>query len=168
MSYTITPQSVKSLLNAEASVGESVRVQGWLRSKRDSKAGISFLAIHDGSCFDTIQAVVPADLDNYESEVKKLSTGCSVDVVGKLVQSEGKGQSLEIQASRVEVVGTVDDPEGYPIAKKRHTSSTCVRRRICARAPIPLVRSPVSAQRWPTPYINFSLITVFTGSIRRS
>ena len=121
MSHTIPPQSVKSLLHADASVGESVRVQGWLRSKRDSKAGISFLAIHDGSCFDTIQAVVPADLDNYESEVKKLSTGCSVDVIGILVQSEGKGQALEIQATQVEVVGTVDDPEGYPIAKKRHT-----------------------------------------------
>ena len=121
MSHTISPQSVKSLLKAETSVGDSVRVQGWLRSKRDSKAGISFLAIHDGSCFDTIQAVVPSDLDNYESEVKKLGTGCSVDVVGVLVQSEGKGQALEIQATQVEVVGTVDDPEGYPIAKKRHT-----------------------------------------------
>src|SRR6056300_1971877 len=121
MSHTITPQPVKSLLKAETSVGDSVRVQGWLRSKRDSKAGISFLAIHDGSCFDTIQVVAPSDLDNYESEVKKLGTGCSVDVVGVLVQSEGKGQALEIQATQVEVVGTVDDPEGYPIAKKRHT-----------------------------------------------
>jgi len=92
-----------------------------LRSKRDSKAGISFLAVHDGSCFDPIQAVVPAGLDNYESEVLKLSTGCAVAVRGELVASQGKGQSVEIQATRVEVVGWVEDAETYPIAKKRHS-----------------------------------------------
>ena len=117
----IAVDSVKRLLAATDRTGSTIRVQGWLRSKRDSKAGISFLAIHDGSCFDSIQAVVPADLHNYESEVKKLSTGCSVEVCGVLVESEGSGQALEIQATEVRVVGLVDDPEGYPIAKKRHT-----------------------------------------------
>ena len=77
--------------------------------------------MHDGSCFDAIQAVVPAELGNYESEVLKLSTGCAVQVSGELVESQGKGQNLEIQASAVEVVGWVDDAETYPIAKKRHT-----------------------------------------------
>ena len=92
-----------------------------MRSKRDSKAGISFLAVHDGSAFDAIQAVVPNELSNYEDEILKLSTGCSVIVTGELVESQGKGQSVEIQATSVEVVGWVDDAESYPIAKKRHT-----------------------------------------------
>jgi asparaginyl-tRNA synthetase len=98
-----------------------VTVRGWLRSKRDSKAGISFLAVHDGSCFDPIQAVVPSDLPNYESEVLELGTGCAVVVSGELVPSQGKGQQVEIQASAVAVVGWVDDAEHYPIAKKRHS-----------------------------------------------
>ena len=112
---------IRTLFESDATLGQSVTVKGWLRSKRDSKAGISFLAIHDGTCFDPIQAVVPNTLANYESEVLALSTGCAVEVSGELVASEGKGQSLEIQASEVVVVGMVDDPESYPIAKKRHT-----------------------------------------------
>ena len=113
--------SVKSALSGQVGVGQQVSVRGWLRSKRDSKAGISFLAVHDGSCFDAIQAVVPSGLSNYESEVLKLSTGCAVLVTGELVESQGKGQNLEIQATAVEVVGWVEDAETYPIAKKRHT-----------------------------------------------
>jgi len=113
--------SIKSVLNDAALIDTEVTVCGWLRSKRDSKAGISFLAVHDGSCFDAIQAVVPNGLDNYDDEVLALSTGCAVIVTGQLVASQGKGQSVEIQASAVEVVGQVDDPEAYPIAKKRHT-----------------------------------------------
>ncbi len=113
--------TVKATLKGEVSTGSQVEVRGWLRSKRDSKAGISFLAVHDGSCFDPIQAVVPSSLDNYDSEVLKLSTGCAVIVTGTLVASQGKGQSVEIQASAVEVVGWVEDAESYPIAKKRHS-----------------------------------------------
>jgi len=112
---------VADLLRSDPSDGQSVAVRGWLRSKRDSKAGISFLAVHDGSAFDPIQAVVPAELPNYESELLSLTTGCAVEVRGTLVASQGKGQSVEIQASDVKVVGRVDDPESYPIAKKRHT-----------------------------------------------
>ncbi|MBT3411177.1 MAG: asparagine--tRNA ligase [Halieaceae bacterium] len=113
--------TVVAALKGELAVGSQVMVKGWLRSKRDSKAGISFLAVHDGTAFDAIQAVVPSDLDNYESEVLKLSTGCAVVICGELVESQGKGQSVEIQATEVEVVGWVDDAETYPIAKKRHT-----------------------------------------------
>ncbi len=112
---------VVDLLRRSPEGAGEVAVRGWLRSKRDSKAGISFLAIHDGSSFDAIQAVVPADLDNYEAEVRHLTTGCAVEVKGELVASQGKGQSVEIQATEVRVVGWVDDPESYPIAKKRHT-----------------------------------------------
>ena len=113
--------SVVSVLKGQAAIGQQVCVRGWLRSKRDSKAGFSFLAVHDGSCFDAIQAVAPASLANYENELLKLSTGCAVVVRGELVASQGKGQNVEIQASAVEVVGWVDDPETYPIAKKRHS-----------------------------------------------
>lgn len=112
---------VLDLLRTDPDTGGEVAVRGWLRSKRDSKAGISFLAIHDGSSFDAIQAVVPADLENYESEVLQLTTGCSVELRGTLVPSQGKGQQVEIQASELRVLGWVDDPETYPIAKKRHT-----------------------------------------------
>ncbi|MCL4110178.1 UNVERIFIED_CONTAM: hypothetical protein GTU68_026698 [Idotea baltica] len=113
--------TISAALKGRVATGTQVTVKGWLRSKRDSKAGISFLAIHDGTAFDAIQAVVPSELDNYQSEVLKLSAGCSVIVSGELVESQGKGQSVEIQATAVEVVGWVDDAESYPIAKKRHT-----------------------------------------------
>ena len=113
--------SVKNLLGDEALIGSHVTVQGWLRSKRDSKAGISFLAVNDGSHFDSLQCVAPKELDNYEDEVLKLATGCAVIVSGELVASQGGGQSVEIQASHVELIGGIDDPESYPIAKKRHT-----------------------------------------------
>lgn len=117
----MTKSTISSLLSGTTSVGIKVTVKGWVRSKRDSKAGISFIAIHDGSCFDAIQAVVPNDLDNYEDEVLKISTGAAVVIEGELVESQGKGQSVEIHAQSVEVVGWVDEPETYPIAKKRHT-----------------------------------------------
>lgn len=113
--------SVKNLIGDEALIGIHVTVQGWLRSKRDSKAGISFLAVNDGSHFDSLQCVAPKELENYEDEVLKLSTGCAVIVSGELVASQGGGQSVEIQASHVELIGGIDDPESYPIAKKRHT-----------------------------------------------
>ena len=96
--------SVAAALGGLVATGQHVTVKGWLRSKRDSKAGISFLAIHDGSSFDPIQAVVPADLANYEEQILKLSTGCAVQVSGELVASQGKGQSLEIQATEVVVM----------------------------------------------------------------
>ncbi|MBQ75063.1 MAG: asparagine--tRNA ligase [Gammaproteobacteria bacterium] len=113
--------TVVSMLKGEQPVGQKVTAQGWVRSKRDSKAGISFIAIHDGSCFDAIQAVVPNDLHNYEAEVLPITTGSAVCISGELVESQGKGQSVEIQATEVKVIGLVDDPETYPIAKKRHT-----------------------------------------------
>src|SRR3954452_16282848 len=97
--------SVKQALKGEVAVGSEVTVRGWIRTRRDSKAGLSFLAINDGSCFDSLQVVAPAALANYQSDVLKLSTGCSVIATGQLVQSQGKGQTVEVQASKVEVVG---------------------------------------------------------------
>ncbi|MEM0954081.1 MAG: asparagine--tRNA ligase [Pseudomonadota bacterium] len=113
--------SVASALRGDITVGATVTVQGWVRSKRDSKAGISFIAVHDGSSFDPIQTVVPNTLENYEVEVLAITTGCAVSVSGTLVESQGKGQTVEIQADTVTVVGWVEDAETYPIAKKRHS-----------------------------------------------
>ena len=113
--------TVKDLLNHSQSLNSAVSVNGWVRSKRDSKAGISFIELHDGSCFASIQAVVPNTLGNYDTEVLAISTGCAIRVEGMLVPSQGKGQSVEIQVTEVTLVGTVADPESYPIAKKRHS-----------------------------------------------
>lgn len=117
----MTPTPIKNILNHTVPADTEVCIQGWVRSKRASKGGFSFIHLHDGSCFDTIQAVADETLDNYTSEIGRLGTGCSVRITGKLVKSEGRGQDREIQASNVTVIGWVDDPETYPIAKKRHT-----------------------------------------------
>lgn len=113
--------SIASVLRGKVAVGEIVTIRGWVRSKRDSRASISFIEVNDGSAFGSIQAVAPAALDNYESEVLHITTGCAVSISGTLVESQGKGQSVEIQAAEVNVVGWVEDAESYPIAKKRHT-----------------------------------------------
>ena len=112
--------SISSLVSGDA-IGTEVRVQGWVRTRRDSKAGLSFIAVHDGSCFSAIQVVAHNTLDNYASEVQRLTAGCAIDVVGTLVESKGKGQKVEVKASSVTVVGWVDDPETYPMAPKRHS-----------------------------------------------
>ncbi|EEY71089.1 Asparagine--tRNA ligase [Grimontia hollisae] len=112
---------VADVLHGKAAVDTEVTVRGWIRTRRDSKAGISFLAIYDGSCFDPIQAVVPNELNNYQEEVLRLTTGCSVEVTGKVVESPGQGQAYELQATDVKVVGWVEDAETYPMAKTRHS-----------------------------------------------
>ncbi|HEY4581343.1 MAG TPA: asparagine--tRNA ligase [Lysobacter sp.] len=117
----MTIMSVEHALAGKVPAGGEVTVRGWVRTRRDSKAGLSFVNVSDGSCFAPIQVVAPADLPNYESEVKRLSAGCAVVATGKLVQSQGQGQAFEIQASSIEVVGFVDDPETYPIQPKAHS-----------------------------------------------
>jgi asparaginyl-tRNA synthetase len=103
--------------------GTALTVKGWIRTRRDSKAdgGLSFLTVHDGTCFDPIQVVARAGLSNYATDVLRLTTGCSVEVDGELVASQGKGQSVEIVASAVRVVGFVDNPDTYPVAMKKHS-----------------------------------------------
>jgi asparaginyl-tRNA synthetase len=113
--------SVKQALSGTLDAGSTVTVRGWVRTIRDSKAGLSFVNITDGSCFDPIQAVVPSTLANYDSEVKHLTSGAGVIVRGILVPSQGKGQRFELQADAVEVAGFVDDPLTYPIQPKPHT-----------------------------------------------
>ncbi len=113
--------SVKQALAGQPAVGAKVEVRGWVRTRRDSKAGISFIAVSDGGCFDAVQLVVPNTLENYASEILKLTAGSSLSAMGTLVQSQGKGQSFEIQADSVTVIGLVDDPETYPIQPKQHS-----------------------------------------------
>ena len=117
----MTPHSIRSILRHEVPPGTEVCIEGWVRSRRSSRGGFSFVQVHDGSCFDGLQAVVDAALPNYASEVEALGAGCAVRITGQLVESRGRHQDREIQAGAVEVLGWVEDPETYPIAKKRHT-----------------------------------------------
>jgi asparaginyl-tRNA synthetase len=113
--------SVASVFKGDHAVGSQVTVRGWVRTRRDSKAGISFLALYDGSCFDPIQGVIPNNLANYDEEVLKLTAGCSVVMTGDVVESPGAGQAFEMQVTQIEVTGWVDDPDTYPMSAKRHS-----------------------------------------------
>ncbi len=113
--------AITDILAGKYPVNESITFHGWIRTRRDSKAGLSFLSIHDGSCFDAIQAIVNNDIDNYHNEVLKLTTGCAVKVTGLLVESPGQGQAFEVQATQVQVLGFVEDPDTYPMAAKNHS-----------------------------------------------
>jgi len=113
--------SVKDALTGKVDLGEDITLKGWVRTRRDSKGGFSFINLHDGSCFDPIQVVADQALPNYEEEIKRLTTGCSVEVRGKLVESLGKGQPVEVKADSVKVAGWVEDPDTYPVQPKRHT-----------------------------------------------
>ena len=97
-----------------------VQVQGWVRTKRESKAGLTFLEVSDGSYFQNLQVVVPANLPNYAIEMPKLHTGASVRVVGKEVASQGGKQAVEVQAMEVTLIGACD-PATYPIGKQKMT-----------------------------------------------
>ena len=112
---------IASVLAGQAPVGSRITIEGWVRTRRDSKAGLSFLAVHDGSCFDALQVVAPAELANYQADVLRITSGCAVRVTGEVVASQGKGQTVELRGETVEVVGWVDDPDHYPMQPKRHT-----------------------------------------------
>ena len=117
----MTVVSVEHALAGKLPAGGEVTVRGWVRTRRDSKAGLSFVNVSDGSCFAPIQVVAPATLPNYETEVKHLTTGCAVIATGTLAPSQGQGQAFEIQASKIEVVGWVEDPLTYPMQPKQHS-----------------------------------------------
>jgi asparaginyl-tRNA synthetase len=133
---TATPSaaSVSWLRVADAfktAPGNALTIKGWVRTVRDSKAdgGLCFVAVSDGSCFDPIQVVCKAAgaeaISNF-AEVAKLTTGCSVEVTGTLVPSQGKGQAVEIlvdaaKGGAVKVIGEVENPDTYPVSNKRHT-----------------------------------------------
>ncbi len=113
--------SVREALSGDIAEGNTVEVRGWVRTRRDSRAGLSFINLSDGSCFDAIQVVASNELANYEEEVLRLSAGCAVVARGRLTASQGKGQRFEIQADALALIGGVDDPETYPIQPKPHS-----------------------------------------------
>ena len=113
--------SCKQVLAGAAGADTPVTVKGWVRTRRDSKAGISFVNLSDGSTLHTVQVVVPDTLPNYTDEVLHLTPGCAVAATGLIVASQAKNQAFEMQASSVEVLGWVVDPDTYPIQPKPHT-----------------------------------------------
>jgi asparaginyl-tRNA synthetase len=112
---------IKECLSFKETPTESVKVQGWIKTRRDSKAGFSFIQLHDGSCFHSLQLVVPNSVKNYETEVLKANSGCSIQAMGKLVPSQGKGQAFEMQVESIDIVGFVENPDSYPIQPKKHS-----------------------------------------------
>jgi asparaginyl-tRNA synthetase len=113
--------SVRDILAGRAPQGEAVVVRGWIRTRRDSKAGFSFLSVSDGSTFHPVQVVAANALTNYSDEILKLTAGCAVEASGTIVSSPAKGQPFEMQAAEVRVVGWVEDPDHYPIQPKPHS-----------------------------------------------
>ena len=113
--------NVRSILAGEAPKDAAITVKGWVRTRRDSKAGISFIHVSDGSSFHPVQVVAPNTLSNYADEVLKLTSGCAIEATGMIVSSPAKGQPFEMQASAINVIGWVDDPDTYPIQPKPHS-----------------------------------------------
>jgi len=105
---------------AAENIGTRYTVMGWVRTRRDSKGGFSFIEINDGSSLAGMQIIADQELANYGSEILKLQTGCSIKTVGILAASPGKGQKMELKAEEIEVLGWAD-PDVYPLQKKRHS-----------------------------------------------
>ena len=101
-------------------IGDCFTIMGWVRTKRDSKGGFSFIEVNDGSCLKGLQIVADKILSNYQSEILKIHTGSAISATGKLFDSIGKGQKIELHADEIEIIGHVD-PEEYPLQKKRHS-----------------------------------------------
>lgn len=113
-----TPRIDRVLKDGE--IGSTLEVRGWVRTRRDSKQGFSFIELNDGSCMGNLQIVVDADVPGYEESIKDVTTGASVAIEGELKESPGKGQRVELQATSLRVLGTAD-PETFPLQKKRHS-----------------------------------------------
>ena len=110
---------IVDLLSGEK-IGDDIVVMGWVRTRRDSKGGFSFVELNDGTSLAGIQIIADRTLANYLDEIVKLQTGCSIRVAGILTESPGKGQKVEVKASELTVLGWAD-PESYPLQKKRHS-----------------------------------------------
>jgi asparaginyl-tRNA synthetase len=113
--------SARDILAGRAPHDAPVTVKGWVRTRRDSKAGISFIHVSDGSSFHPVQVVASSALPNYQAEIQRLTAGCAIEATGAVVPSPAKGQPFEMQAAAIRVVGWVDDPDHYPIQPKAHS-----------------------------------------------
>ena len=110
--------SISDARNPEM-IGTRAVIQGWVRTRRDSKGGFSFLEVNDGTSLANLQIIADNTLENYEQEIKRLSAGCSVSIEGEVKESGGK-QATELLATKVIVHGWAN-PEEYPLQKKRHS-----------------------------------------------
>src|ERR1700694_672611 len=119
--FRMTSMTCADVLAGRAPKDDPVTVKGWVRTRRDSKAGISFVHVSDGSGFHPVLVVAPNTLPNYETEILRLTSGCSVEATGIIVPSPAKGQPFEMQASAIKVVGWVEDPDSYAIQPRPHT-----------------------------------------------
>jgi asparaginyl-tRNA synthetase len=115
----VTRTRISEVLKSDA-IGSTFTVMGWVRTRRDSKGGFSFIELNDGSCLRGLQIIAESSLPRYDEEVKRLQTGCSIKVRGTLSPSPGKGQSVELKAEEIQVFGWAD-PDQYPLQKKRHS-----------------------------------------------
>jgi asparaginyl-tRNA synthetase len=113
--------SCADVLAGRAPKETPVTLKGWVRTRRDSKAGFSFIHLSDGSSFHPVQVVAPKDLANYQKDVLRLTAGCAIEATGSIVPSPAKGQPFEMQAASVKVLGWVEDPDSYPIQPKPHS-----------------------------------------------
>lgn len=154
---------IVDVLKSEA-FGTTVNVKGWVRTRRGSKQ-VSFIALNDGSTINNVQIVV--DVDKLGEEfLKPITTGASISVNGTLVQSQGKGQNVEIQATEIEIYGSAD-PNTYPCRKKAIRWSSCVRSLISVHVRIHSERCSVFVITWLMPFINFSMTEGSSISIHR-
>ena len=111
--------SIQRARQADA-VGSVAQIRGWVRTRRDSKGGFSFIEVNDGSCFGNLQIVADGTLPNYQSDVTTLTVGSSVVVTGEIKASAGQGQTTEMFAHEVQITGTASATD-YPLQKKQHT-----------------------------------------------
>jgi asparaginyl-tRNA synthetase len=104
----------------DAEFEKSVTVKGWVRTRRDSKNGFSFIELNDGSCMKNLQVVVDEDIPAYAETIKSVTTGASVAIEGTVKESPGKGQRVEVHATSMQVIGKAD-PASFPLQKKGHS-----------------------------------------------
>src|SRR5262245_23115648 len=116
----ISPR-IQDILGGNFPKDGPVRVRGWIRTRRDSKAGLWFLRVSYCSGFHPMEIVAPNTLPTYSNEGSKLTAGCAVEALGPIVSSTGKGQQFEMQAEAIKVIGWVEDPDTYPIQPKHHS-----------------------------------------------
>src|SRR5947199_871989 len=112
----LSPTPIKDALQSTAPI-DAIQVQGWVRTRRDSK-DFSFIEMNDGSCLRNLQIIARNSLPNYAA-LQRMTTGASISVRGTLVPSQGKGQTWEVVADKIDIIGTADD--SYPLQKKGHT-----------------------------------------------
>lgn len=133
--------------------GSEVTAKGWVRTKRGNK-NVAFIALNDGSIIHNIQIVV--DVNKFDDELlKRITTGACIRVTGTLVESQGSGQRVEIQAGDIEVYGSAD-PDTYPLQKKGHSMEFLREIAYLRRARTPSAPCCVSVTRWLTRSTNIS------------